>query len=175
MAERSLKLGDSWAEISACGAYRYALGRRIYPRRGPERTLLWVMLNPSVADAVEDDHTIRRCRSFADAWGFNHVVVANLFAFRATDPKALWSARDCGVDVVGPYCDEWVNRLASYADTVVAAWGRHAVNDLERATYVRKLLMRRHDVHALGFTRCGRFPLHPLMQPGTAELIPWRY
>ncbi|MES2137565.1 MAG: DUF1643 domain-containing protein [Pseudomonadota bacterium] len=54
----------------------------------------FVMLNPSTADAVQDDPTIRRCIGFAKAWGKGGIVVINLFAFRATNPKDMLAAAD---------------------------------------------------------------------------------
>ncbi len=48
--------------------------------------VVWVMLNPSTADHVHDDPTIRRCMGFARAWGYGGIAVVNLYAWRATDP-----------------------------------------------------------------------------------------
>lgn len=47
------------------------------------------MLNPSTADAEIDDPTITRCIGFAKSWGFGGLMVGNLWAYRATDPKEL--------------------------------------------------------------------------------------
>ena len=49
---------DSAAVLSPCGRYRYTLERAWAPN---PRYLMWVMLNPSTADATQDDATIRRC------------------------------------------------------------------------------------------------------------------
>ena len=74
------------AEISPCGLYRYSLTRKWEAWKG---TVNFIMLNPSTADAQEDDPTIRRCIGFAKAWGYGGIVVTNLFAYRATNPKEL--------------------------------------------------------------------------------------
>lgn len=71
------------ATISECGRYRYRLTRRFAD--GPCAT--FVMLNPSTADETIDDPTIRRCRNFAIREGCGGLVVVNLFAYRATDPR----------------------------------------------------------------------------------------
>src|SRR5689334_20041621 len=70
------------AVLSPCGLYRYRLTRRW----GDGPALLFVMLNPSTADATEDDPTIRRCTGFAKREGMPAIEVVNLFAWRATDP-----------------------------------------------------------------------------------------
>ena len=49
---------DTGAAISPCGRYRYALWRK-WSDMGPLATFL--MLNPSTADASENDATIRKC------------------------------------------------------------------------------------------------------------------
>lgn len=84
------------AKLSADGLYRYRLGRTWCPS---ERGVVWVMLNPSTADAHFDDPTIRRCVGFARSWGMGWITVVNLYAFRATYPQELercadrWPAR----------------------------------------------------------------------------------
>jgi hypothetical protein len=58
------------AIISACGTYRYELGRIIENGDKPVsvRKLLFIMLNPSTADAELDDPTIRRCKGLPVIW-----------------------------------------------------------------------------------------------------------
>ena len=76
------------AVISECGTYRYRL------HRGEGRTLMFLMVNPSTADAEQDDATIRKCLGFAERNGFGRIVVGNLFAYRAKDVNALRKAID---------------------------------------------------------------------------------
>lgn len=104
------------ARLSECGLYRYELWRRWAD--GPH--VLFVMLNPSTADAESDDATIRKCVGYAKRWGFGALCVANLFAFRATDPKEMKRA----ADPVGPDNDATLARLAREAGVTVAAWGK---------------------------------------------------
>ena len=54
------------AEISPDGMYRYSL-ERTWDEGKP--TVLFICLNPSTADAVEDDATVRRMVSFARQFG----------------------------------------------------------------------------------------------------------
>ncbi len=139
----------SGAAFSACRRYRYALWRRW--SEGP--AVLFVMLNPSTADATRDDPTIRRCIAFAQSWGFGALAVGNLFALRTPSPRAL--ARSAAA--VGPRNDRWLRRLQRDAALIVAAWGDHG-RLLDRAAAVRRMLA---EPHVLGLTGAGQ-PRHPL-------------
>lgn len=156
------------ALFSPCGRYRYTLERPI--ALTPQRWLLWVCLNPSTATATEDDATIRRVIGFTRSWGYDGALVGNLYAFRATRPFDLWAYQTARGNIVGPDNDEHLNRLLSRASNVVFAWGSHAERDPKRAEYVRRLLGRRLETYALGFTKSGQ-PVHPLRQPADAQLV----
>lgn len=106
------------AVISSCGQYRYRLSRTWDHQTLP---LVWMMLNPSTADAEIDDPTIRRCMGFARREGAGGIEVLNLFALRATDPKALREADN----PIGPDNDEWIREVLHPHSRVVAAWGQH--------------------------------------------------
>ena len=80
---------------------------------------MFVGLNPSTADETNDDPTIRRCISFAQAWGYEGLCMTNLFAFRATEPSDMMKSPD----PVGPENDQALINLAESAGVVVAAWG----------------------------------------------------
>lgn len=153
-----------WATISADGRYRYSLGREW--GKGPRA--VFVMLNPSTADAEEDDTTIRKCIGFAERWGFASIHVVNLFAWRATHPRVLRLI----ADPVGPLND--IAILAAVKDppaTVVAAWGRNGMYHPTRVAEVERLLGSR-DVRCLDVTKDGE-PLHPLM--ASYALVPQRW
>ena len=74
--------GTRAAVLSDCERYRYVLERQI---GAGDRVVLFVMLNPSTADAFKDDPTVIQCCKFASRWGFDRVHVVNMFALRATD------------------------------------------------------------------------------------------
>lgn len=150
------------AEISPCGKYRYHL-RREWDLDLPK--VAFVMLNPSTADASEDDATIRRCIGFAKAWGYGGIDVVNLFAFRATDPKELKTARNA----IGPDNDAYVLSTVRLADKVICAWG--ANGDLfGRADRVTKILRDADvDLWCLEKTAKG-MPKHPVRLRG--DLLP---
>jgi hypothetical protein len=145
------------------GVYRYSLWRHLGD--GPGR-VLFVMLNPSTADETTDDPTIRRCATFATGWGYGHLEVCNLFAYRAIDPRQL---RRVG-DPVGPLNDSMIARAANRAHCVVVAWGVEGARS-RRADVVMGLL-RSSTVYCVGTTRDG-FPRHPLYLRGDSLLAPF--
>lgn len=156
------------ATISEDGLYRYSLTRE-FPHLLGCGTCTFVMLNPSRADADQDDPTIRRCIGFAQRLGYNRLHVVNLYAYRATDPFQLWEVDD----PVGPLNDN-VLRLAIWdTDLLIAAWGAHAKSD--RVAEVRRMAMGgngRYPFLCLGKTKDGA-PRHPLYLPADAELQAW--
>ena len=147
------------AAISPCGRYRYRLSRTWDQRA---RRVNFIMLNPSTADASEDD----RCVGFAKAWGYGGLVVTNLFAWRATDPKELGRTDD----PIGPENDDHIREVAFNEVKVVCAWGTHGV---ARAGRVRSMLRDMGTpTFALRLTK-GGCPSHPLYLP--ADLVPIPY
>jgi hypothetical protein len=156
----------SAATISECGTYRYTLHRRIPCPLRWVRPCLFIMLNPSIADATIDDPTIRRCIGFAKAWSCTELTVVNLFALRATDPKALAAH----ADPVGPDNDRHIGEQvdAHRLGVVVCAWGAHAFAQ-ERAKVIRAAIT---GLQCLGVTKDGS-PRHPLYVKADQPLVPW--
>lgn len=144
------------ADISPCGRYRYRLERIWNPERA---AILFVMLNPSTADAEVDDPTIRRCRSFAQREAAGGIVVVNLFALRATSPGAISVA----TDPIGPRNDHEIDMAAATARRIVAAWGSSPakVTSYRRDLHVLARLRAKGEVVCLGTTQGGA-PRHPL-------------
>lgn len=158
------------AIISDCGLYRYRLERRV---TASDRIALFIMLNPSTADAEKDDATIRRCRSFTLALRCGRLVVVNLFAFRTKSPKLLKAA----AQPVGPENDRYINEAGTEAALsggwVICAWGTHGVHLGRDAVVTRRLLLAGLAPHSLGET-AGGMPRHPLYLPGRSAPLPYR-
>jgi hypothetical protein len=151
------------ATVSDDGFYRYDLTRRW----GEGPTVLWVMLNPSIADASIDDPTINRCLSFSRRAGAGALVVVNLFAFRATDPAQLLVERD----PVGP--ENWPtiqHHLAGEPVLVIAAWGAH---EMARRSVIRLKLMDAGPMVCLGRTKGGH-PRHPGRIAAATPFVTWQ-
>lgn len=153
------------AIISECGTYRYALNRPV--GRTEPGSVLWVMLNPSTADADTDDPTITRCIGYTHDWGYDSFSVGNLYAFRATDPKALRSAN---VDIRGWENDRHLGRMAGAAKLIIAAWGGFA--DPKHAKSMTTFLSCYGPVHCIGTTKDGQ-PWHPLYKAKHLRPIPY--
>lgn len=151
------------AVFSTDRLYRYEL-RRTWDTT--TRPAMFVGMNPSTADEVADDPTVRRCIRFARDWGYGELLMANLFAWRATDPKALPSDRP-----VGDANDEHLRRMATEAGIVVAAWGaiKMPAEWAGRPRHVANLLPA---VHVLGLTKDGH-PRHPLYIKADAVPFGW--
>lgn len=154
------------AVISPCGTYRYELNR-VWDWDSARSVVGWIMLNPSVADAEHDDPTIRRCMGFARRWGHGGIVVRNLFALRATDPRQLRRHPD----PVGPVNPAHLAQAVHDAFTV-CAWGSHPMAAAPGKRLVDGLLSAGVDVRCLGTTRNGH-PRHPLYVKGDADPIPY--
>ena len=111
------------AVISKCHRYRYELHREWDEKKGK---VLFIMLNPSTADADNNDLTTIRCINFAKKWGYGGIMIGNIYPFRAKRPKDLkkW-LNDTTVFVYGAHRTNkaHVQEMAHKADLVVCAWG----------------------------------------------------
>lgn len=138
--------------------YRYLL-TRMWDATLP--VMVWVMLNPSTADALVDDPTILACMDFARRNGFGGITVVNLFAFRSPHPKVMLAA----TDPIGPDNDNHIHAelltAAHSGGMIVAAWGTggaHLDRDYE--------IVRAVEGHGLQMMCFGKnkdgSPKHPL-------------
>lgn len=172
------------ALLSADSRYRYSLWREWRGTHDPKnwrwlggkdgagndygepKSVLFVMLNPSTADAEKDDATIRRCVGFAKAWKYERIEVVNLFAFRATKPKDLFAAGDAAY---APDNQRRIEIAAHDSGIIICAWGAHGGYGEQDET-VRGWLSHK-KLYALGFTKDGH-PKHPLYLSADAQPVP---
>jgi hypothetical protein len=148
------------AKLSGCRKYRFALWRT-WDDSKPY--VMFVGLNPSTADEKTDDPTLTRCINYAKLWGFGGVCMANIFAYRATEPNNMKAA----MDPVGAENNDWLKKLSSDAGMVVAAWGNDG-SYLGRSGQVKKLLP---NLHCLKLNKSGE-PAHPLYQKADIKPVP---
>lgn len=154
------------AAFSPCRRWRYTLFRRW---SGPKPGMVnFIGLNPSTADERTDDNTVRRCVRWAYEWGWSGCCVTNIFAYRSTDPKALY-ASDAPIGVEN---DRHLVETAKASGLVIAAWGVHGAH-LNRGQFVATMLTRAGiDLQCLGVTKAG-IPRHPLYLPSGVKPIPF--
>lgn len=154
----TIRKPDGWA-------YRYR--HRYILRRswmGDGGTVNFIMLNPSTADDVFDDATIRRCIGFAKRWGYSGIVVTNLFAYRATQPKDLMTLVGQNVGLaIGDDNAAHLGREARAAKLIVCAWGDNCDILPHRDLDVIATL-RDYDLYCIRKTKKGN-PAHPVREP----------
>jgi hypothetical protein len=152
------------AILSADGMYRYLLLRQwnAAPYLG------WIMLNPSTADAHIDDATIRLCCGWAMRHDFGGIRVVNLFAYRSTNPKALYVA----TDPIGPENMQHIADTLENCKMIVCAWGRHG-NAIPTDPLLPALLRAyKSKTYALRINKDGS-PAHPLRIPYSTWWVPY--
>lgn len=159
------------ATLSDDGLLRWTLEREW----GEGPTVCWIMLNPSSADAEVDDPTIRAIIKRSKGWDFGQLVVVNIYAIRASDPKVArrWAERE-ELPSEAVHNRSIVADMANAADKAVASWG--AAPWATAWAYVVAAIIP--ELFCLGRTASGA-PKHPLARgrhriaPGQ-QLVPWR-
>lgn len=153
------------AELSECGLFRWKLSRTW---DGSLPVLLFIMLNPSTADAMIDDSTIKKCIGFAIRGGYGGIVVVNLFAYRTAKPAILkrdgWQQGNGNALIV--------RAEALRASRVCVAWGANARRRPEAAEIIKLLNDAHVPLFALRVLSDG-VPEHPLMLPYSCKLSPF--
>lgn len=152
------------AIISPCKKYRYLLSRSWAEGNEQTKTVTFVMLNPSTADAKEDDPTITRCIGFAKSWGYNRLNVVNLYAYRATKPSSLWAASY----PEGGLNQKFLENAEKNSNLIILAWGNHGSRN-GRGNEVAKIFSR---PYVLELTKHGQ-PRHPLYMPLLTKPVPY--
>ena len=150
------------AIISDCQKYRYALWRNWDLSKDK---VMFIGLNPSTADHVDDDPTIRRCIGFAKSWGYGGLYMTNLFSYRTSSPDKLRNIKN---PIGNPDNDDWIKKLYNKSSIIIAAWGNASFNK-NRKEEIRNLCS---DMHCLKINKTGN-PGHPLYQPG--HLVPIKF
>lgn len=141
------------ATFDVTHTYRYSL-KRWWSVDFPQIT--FIMLNPSRADELHNDPTIRRCIDFAYVWGFGSLEVVNLFAYCTSNPTELLRVND----PIGKDNDHFLIQAVANAHFTVIAWGTQGTL-LDRNRHVLDLLAQTENLYCLGHTKEGH-PRHPL-------------
>jgi hypothetical protein len=147
------------ATFSTCRQYRYEWSHRW----ADGDYVMFIGLNPSMADCSMTDPTVRRCISYAKRWGYGALHMTNLFAWIDTDPAIMKRQ----ASPVGSKNDATLQRVASQAGLVVAAWGRHGAH-MGRGNAVKAMIP---NLHTLAVNKDGS-PAHPLYLKGSLTPVP---
>lgn len=173
----------------------------LFTSDGPARRVLFSMLNPSTADAIKDDPTVRRCRGFAERETSGHddgsgsalivepyryrllrgdlFAVVNPYAYQATEPLELALAQRDGADIVGPENDAWIAREAARAHLIIVASGNPPAGlkgFSDRMREVARILSAdgARELLCFGLTKAG-WPKHPLYLASHTPLVRWEW
>jgi hypothetical protein len=133
-------------------------------------TMLFVMMNPSVAKEDEDDPTVRKCWfKYARTWGFGRVWIGNTAAYRCTDQKRLLEVDD----PIGPENDKHLLEMAAESSLILFAYGTPHKSLRQRGIDVARMFRAEgHNLHVLRLSKNG-IPVHPLYLPEDLKPIPW--
>ncbi|MEM1389496.1 MAG: DUF1643 domain-containing protein [Pseudomonadota bacterium] len=162
---------EAW--FSPCLNYRYDLRWPTGAGPGSDlRECIFLMLNPSTADAFKLDPTNRRCFEFANRENAEFMYVLNIFAYRATDPKDM----KANEDPVGPDNDLYLGRVLRRAGApttkLICAWGSHGAH-MSRSAEIRQMISYAGvKAYCFGYTKAGE-PKHPLYLRKDSVLVPF--
>lgn len=145
--------------------YRYMLSRRWGKEKGPY--LICIGLNPSTAGHIKDDATIRTLIGRGKHHKFEGLIMLNLFAFRATDPKDMRKA----TNPIGRHNDDVIRAFVATVledkeikHEILVAWGNHGTL-LGRSKEVIKLLQPVQGKVKMLTSTLNSCPRHPLYFP----------
>ena len=154
------------AVFSDCRTWRYTL-ERYWDKSKP--FVLFILLNPSTADEVNDDRTNTRGINYAKDWGYGGVVFCNLFAYRTPKPAVL---KEQGIlDVVGSGNKYYVLNMCENASMIICAWGTHGSFINQDQKMLKEL--KQFNLYHMGLTKHG-FPRHILYLKGSIKPQLWK-
>ena len=156
------------AILSDCSLYRYRLEREV----NTDANLVYAYfgINPSTADAVDDDRTVEKWIGFTERNDGKRFIVGNVFALRSTDVKALSTTPD----PLGPDNLAHIQSIIDEADILVPCWG--ARGKISKSLHVHldalmeRLLASKKPVLCFGKTKSND-PAHPLYVAYATSLI----
>ena len=146
------------AEFSIDKKERYSLKREWDKSKNK---ILYIMLNPSLADDKNDDPTIRRLINFTKKFNYGGFLVGNIFTTITPNPKEL----DKSKGMSDKNFEELI-KLINKVDQIVYAWG----SSIEEPQLLKKLVL---SPKCFGKNVNGT-PKHPLYVPSQTKLINFR-
>jgi hypothetical protein len=151
-------LSQNGAVFDETQKYRYLLWRVWGTGK---KFVTFIMLNPSTASETVDDNTIKSCIRMAKSWGFDGLIVVNLFAFRTKSPKIL---KQQATPPIGPLNTMHILEAAELSQgNLVCAWGNDG--DLWGQSFLVTQMLRQKGYRLKCIkTTLKQQPIHPLYQ-----------
>lgn len=151
----------SGAVFDHTNRYRFLLWR-LWDERP---RVLFVGLNPSTANELSDDPTVRRLMRFAESWDYGGFYLCNVFGYCTAYPEELFSSQ--ALHKANKPAILMANSLTVAS---VAMWGdgiEKVENGRSIAEHIKELVA---PSFCFGLTQKGN-PKHPLYLPNDAELV----
>ena len=157
----------SSAQFSSCGKYRQLLTRCWDPALP---SVLFIGMNPSVADLTVDDPTVRKECGFAEREGFGTLLKCNVMDYRATSPRKLLETGVCPTSNTNL---QVIQSQLAVAQQVVCVWGKlHPKLTPYAAQVVGILKQANVQAFCLGVNIDGS-PKHPLYLANKTRFQPF--
>ena len=147
------------ALLSKDKKYRYSL-KRVWDNDKPK--VLFIMLNPSLADNYQDDPTIRRLIKFAKLYGYGGFYVGNLFSYITPYPSELL---DKDLMFSKKNIHE-IKKMTGLIKDVVYGWG----NSFEEPEWLKQIIS---NPKCFGKNK-NKTPKHPLYLSYNNKLVDYR-
>ena len=146
------------AKFSKDKKHRYELSRHWDLSKSD---ILFIMLNPSIANENIDDPTIKRLINFTKKFNYGGFFVANLFTYITPYSKTLDTSS--GLTKLNL---KTIKNFVNKAEEVVYAWG----NSIKEPEELKNLV---ENPKCFGRNLNGT-PKHPLYLPSNSKLIKFR-
>ena len=142
----------------------YTKKNRYFLKREWDRSkglLLYIMLNPSVADDTNDDPTIKRLINFSKKFNYGGFLVGNIYSTISPNPKEV----DKSDEISDKNLVELL-KLINQVEEIVYAWGNNACEP----EFLKDLVS---NPKCFGKNLNGS-PKHPLYLPSDSKLMSFR-
>lgn len=150
------------AKLSDCGKHRFWLYRCWEEKEDDFMELMLIGLNPSTANADNDDPTIRRIIGLAKSNGYDAILMTNLFSFITAYPSEL------DYQTIDELNLQVLKANGSSAADVCFCWGNFDVKGKEKP-----IIEMFPNALCFGKNKNGS-PKHPLYLKADTELVKFR-
>lgn len=141
--------------------YRYTLGRK-WSNNG---ICLFILLNPSTADAFKLDPTITRAYNLSKRLGYGELIILNIFAIRGSNPDIIKDV----ADPVGTLNNYYIKKTVKKSDLIILGWGNHGKINNRSSEIINIINKIGKEYHVLDINKSGE-PKHPLYTKSDIKL-----